>query len=128
MTIIMVRVFHEVPKGEAENAVQNWVENHPVWSEDPVEHSMRETAILSSDGVEVPYVAGDFRFHQDAVDATALLDDLEARLQSIQTGLWYRLGVHEDCDYHEDNQQPCEWDPSLKREHGDIPSAIPPVS
>lgn len=116
----MVRLFIEPPKGEAENAVDNWVQNHTEWAEDPVKHSLTETT-AGVDGSGTTYVRGDYRFIQNG-PAMTLLDRLEDRLQSFQGGLWYRIGYHA-CDHDEDNSSPCSWEAT--RENGDIPDDIP---
>jgi hypothetical protein len=122
MTVHMVRLFIEPPKGNADQAINNWVENHNEWEDDPVEHSLTETTV-GIDGSGTQYIRGDYRFIQDS-DATTLLNRLENRLQSSQGGLWYRIGYHQ-CDHDEDQSTPCSWDGSETRENGDIPSDIP---
>jgi hypothetical protein len=122
MAVHMVRLFIEPPKGDAETAVNEWVTNHNEWTNDPVEHSLVETN-AEIDGSGTTYVRGDYRFIQDST-VTDLLDSLESNLQSIQGGLWYRVGYH-NCTHDEDNPQPCSWDD--KRENGTIPSDIPTI-
>jgi hypothetical protein len=123
MTVHMVRIMIEPPKGNAESAVDNWVANHNEWENDPVKHSLVETT-ADVDGTGTTYVRGDYRFIQDST-VTDLLDALESRLQSFQGGLWYRVGYHQ-CDHDEENASPCSWDE--KRENGTIPSDIPDMS
>lgn len=120
MTVHMVRVCIEAPNGEAANAVDNWVTNHTVWESDPVNHTLGEVTV-PPDGTT--YLRGNYRFVQD-VTATALLDDLESRLQSLQNGRWYRIGYHA-CDHHplDEPPTPCSWEQT--REHGTVPSDIP---
>jgi len=120
MTVHMVRVMIEPPKGNAESAVDNWVQNYTEWAGDPVEHSLAETT-AGIDGTGTTYVRGDYRFIQEEAVST-LLDDLEARLQSFQGGLWYRIGYHA-CDHNEDTPSPCAWD--VTRENGPVPDDIP---
>lgn len=118
----MVRLFVEPPKGEAENAVNNWVQNHSEWTGDPVSHTLTETN-TDIDGSGTTYLQGDYRFIQsEPVDD--LLSDLEARLADFQGGLWYRLGYHA-CDHDEDQSTPCAWDE--RREGGSVPDAIPQI-
>jgi hypothetical protein len=93
MTVHMVRLLLEPPKGNAENAVDNWVTNHNEWEDDPVEHTLTETT-ARLDGSGTVYLRGDYRFIQEE-SPTALLDDLISRLDSFQGGLWYRVGYHE---------------------------------
>lgn len=119
MTVHMVRVILEPPKGEAESAVDNWVQNHTEWDDDPVEHTLTERN-TEEDGSGTDYVRGDYRFIQEETP-DALLDDLEDRLQSFQSGLWYRLKYHE-CTHDEDNPKPCSWD--QVREADDVPGDI----
>lgn len=120
MTVHMVRLMVEPPRGEAEDAVNNWVENHTQWDDDPVNHDLRETTVgVDDDGTT--YVRGDYRFIQDET-ADELLDNLEEQLQSFQGGLWYRAGYHA-CTNDEDNPQPCSWEDT--REGGDVPDDIP---
>lgn len=122
MTVHMVRLFIEPPKGNAESAVDNWAQNHTEWADDPVEHSLTETE-TEIDGDGTAYLRGDYRFIQEETP-TSLLDRLESRLQSIQGGLWYRIGYHA-CTHDEDDPQPCSWDDSETRENGTVPSDIP---
>lgn len=120
MAVHMIRVHFEPPKGDAQNAVDNWVTNFTEWTGDPVAHSIGETN-TQMDGSGTTYVTGDYRFEQDAT-ATEILDDLSARLQKINGGLWHRLTYHV-CDHDEDEPGGCSWD--QKVEYGTIPSDIP---
>jgi len=123
MTVHMLRVFIEPPKGDAENAVDNWVSNYSEWTADPVEHSLTE-ATAGIDGSGTAYVRGDWRFIDQGESPTEILDDLSGRLQSFQGGLWHRLGYHL-CSHDEDQPHACSWDQSL--EWGTIPSDIPEI-
>lgn len=120
MTVHMVRIMAEQPKGNAESAIDNWVQNHNEWTDDSVDHSLTETS-ADIDGKGTTYVRGDYRFIQDST-VTDLLDTLERRLQSLQGGLWYRIKYHE-CAHDEENPRPCSWQET--REGGTIPSDIP---
>jgi len=122
MTVHMVRIFFDLPKGNADNAVDNWVQNHNEWENDPVSHSLTEKN-TEIDGSGVDYVSGDYRFIQEET-VTKLLDDLGDRLSSVQGGLWYRIGYHA-CDHDEDQPTPCSWDET--REGGTVPDAIPTI-
>jgi len=64
MAVHMVRVFSQPPRGNAENAVNNWVANYSEWTSDPVEHELTETA-AEIDGTGTQYVRGDWRFEGD---------------------------------------------------------------
>jgi hypothetical protein len=119
----MVRVIAEPPKGNAETAVANWVANYSEWTEGAVEHSLSETT-GSIDGSGTQYVRGDWRFIDQGEEPTNILRDLSERLQSLQGGLWHRLGYHA-CDHDEANGGPCSWDETL--EWGSVPSDIPEV-
>lgn len=121
MAVHMIRVLSEPLKGEAETAVANWVENYAEWTADPAEHSLTETD-AALDGTGTTYVRGDWRFEDQGETATDILDDLSARLQSIQGGLWHRLGYHV-CTHDEEAASPCSWD--YKLEWGTIPTDIP---
>ena len=104
MTVHMVRLMVEPPKGESEEAVNNWVENHNQWDDDPVAHDLTEaTAEIDGDGTT--YARGDYRFVQEET-VDELLDDLEDCLQDFQDGLWYRLAYHA-CDHDGDESTPC---------------------
>lgn len=116
----MVRVLCEPPKGEAETAVGNWVSNYTEWDADPVEHSLTETN-TKLDGSGVQYVHGDWRFIQESEDSTKMLENLSDRLQSLQDGLWHRLGYH-ICTHDEDNPKPCGWGETL--EFGNVPTEV----
>lgn len=122
MAVHMVRLYMEPPKGDAETAVNNWVENHNEWTDDPVDHTLAEVN-TELDGSGTTYVRGDYRFVQDST-ATDLLDDLEQRLGNLQGGLWYRIGYHV-CEHDEDNPGACSFGDSMTRENGTIPSDIP---
>lgn len=121
MAVHMVRVFVELPKGNAENAIQNWVDNYTEWTADPVEHSLTETT-TELDGGGTQYLRGDWRFIQNGETPTDMLRDLSDRLQSFQGGLWHRLGYHV-CDHDEGGSAGCSWD--QKQEFGTIPTDVP---
>lgn len=120
MTVHMVRVLSESPKGEAETAIDNWVANYNEWTADPVTHELVETN-TELDGSGTAYVRGDWRFLDQGEDPTNILSDLSGRLQQIQGGLWHRLGYHV-CSHDADDPTPCSWDE--KQEFGSIPSDI----
>ena len=122
MTVHMVRLMVEPPKGESEEAVNNWVENHNQWDDDPVSHDLTETTADDGDGTT--YARGDYRFIQEET-AGELLDDLERRLQDFEDGLWYRLTYHA-CKHDEDGPEPCSWDDT--RESGGVPEDIPTIA
>ena len=123
MTVHMVRLIVERPKGESEEAVNNWVENYNQWNDDPVSHELTEaTAHLDGDGTT--YARGDYRFVQEET-GDELLDDLERRLQDFQDGLWYRLAYHA-CDHDGDEPAPCRWEDT--REGGDVPEDVPSIA
>ena len=123
MTTHMVRLFVEPPKEEAEEAVNNWVENHTQWDDDSVSHELTETtADLDGDGTT--YARGDYQFIQEET-ADELLNDLEDRLQNFEGGLWYRLAYHA-CTHDEDDPEPCSWDDT--RESGGVPEDIPTIA
>jgi len=124
MTVHMVRVFFEPPKGNAETAIDNWVSNYNEWTSDPVEHRLVETN-AKVDGSGTTYIRGDWRFVDQGEDPTTILTDLSDRLSSLQGGLWHRLGYHV-CEHDEDNASPCSWDQI--HEDGTIPSDIPDFS
>lgn len=121
MTTHMIRVYVEQPKGNAESAVQNWVENYTEWTADPVTHGFTE-ANTKLDQSGTTYLRGDWRFIDQGEDPTAILDDLSGRLETFQGGLWHRLGYHA-CDHDEDTPTPCAWEQSV--ESGNVPSEIP---
>lgn len=122
MTVHMTRLFIEPPKGNAESAVDNWVQNHTEWTGDPVSHALERTNTdIDGDGVE--YVHGDYRFIQ-AEPADELLTDLEDRLARFQGGLWYRVGYHE-CEHDEPDPSACEWEDV--RESSGVPDEIPSI-
>lgn len=120
MTKHMTRLYIEPPNGNAQNAIDNWVQNHNEWTDDPVEHTVSETQLDEDDSGSVA-VTADYRFVQEETP-TALLDDLESKLNSFQSGLWYRVGYHE-CDHDEENVSGCSWEEV--RENGTIPSYVP---
>ena len=120
MATHMIRLFVEPPNGEAEEAVNNWVENHTEWEDDPVSHELRE-ANTNIDGGGTEYLRGDYRFLQDS-SATEIIDGLADRLDGFQGGLWYRIGYHE-CDHDESESTPCEWEQT--REGRNVPDSIP---
>lgn len=119
MTVHMVRVLCEPPKGEAETAVNNWVSNYNEWESDSVTHALVETRV-GLDGTV--HVRGDWRFVDEGEDATDILQDLGDRLQSIQGGLWHRLGYHV-CSHDQSDPQPYSWGETL--EWGTVPSDVP---
>lgn len=121
----MVRVLSEVPNGEAENAIDNWVSNYSEWTVDPVVHTLTETN-TQPDGSGTQYLRGDWRFLDQGETPTNILGDLSDRLASFQGGLWHRLGYHA-CTHDEDTPTPCSWtDPNSEvLESGTIPADIP---
>lgn len=121
MAVHMVRVLAEPPKGEAETAVANWVENYTEWTGDTVEHALTD-ANTAIDGTGTAYVRGDWRFEDQGEDPTNILSDLSGRLQSLQGGLWHRLAYHV-CTHDEADPQPCSWDETV--EWGTVPSGVP---
>lgn len=121
MAVHCVRVFVEPPKGDAEQAIQNWVSNYSEWTEDPVEHGLTE-ANTELDGSGTQYLSGDWRFLDQGEDPTNILDDLSQRLQNIQGGLWHRLGYHV-CTHDEQDPSSCSWEQSV--ESGSVPQGVP---
>lgn len=117
----MIRVYCEPPKGDADTAIQNWVDNYSEWTGDPVTHELVETNAAMDDS-GTTYLRGDWRFHDQGEAATDILDDLSSRLQSINSGLWHRLGYHV-CDHDEATATACSWDQTL--EWGTVPNDIP---
>lgn len=120
MTVHMVRVLCEPPKGEAENAIQNWVSNYNEWTADPAEHSLTETN-TEMDDLGAQYLRGDWRFLDQGEQPTNILQDLSERLQSFQGGLWHRLGYHV-CGHDENGRDGCDWETTL--EYGTIPGGV----
>jgi hypothetical protein len=120
MAVHMVRVLFEPPRGEAENAVSNCVSNYQEWDGDPVTHALTETN-TELDGSGVQYLRGDWRFIQNGETPTDILQDLSDRLQSMQGGLWHRLGYHV-CTHDEENPQGCSWE--YRAEYGTIPDGV----
>jgi len=121
MTVHMVRVFVEPPKGNAESAVDNWVANYSEWTADPVEHRLRKTT-TELDGGGTTHLRGDWRFEDQGEDPTAILSDLSDRLGQFQGGLWHRLGYHV-CDHDDSDRGGCSWDEVV--ESGNVPGDIP---
>lgn len=120
MTVHMIRVYSEPPKGDAETAVSNWVENYSEWTADSEEHSLSEATADMGEGTT--YLTGNWRFEDQGETPIDILEDLSQRLQSFQGGLWHRLAYH-ICYADEDNPQPCSWDEVV--EFGTVPSDIP---
>lgn len=121
MSVHMVRVLCEPPKGKAENAIQNWVKNYQEWTADPVEHTFTETSTNPYGDGGTQYVRGDWRFIQNGEDPTNILTDLSDRLKSFQGGLWHKLGYHV-CSHSEDNPSACSWDETIK--YGTVPNGV----
>jgi hypothetical protein len=124
----MVLLYVEPPKGNAESAIDNWVQNHNEWESDAKKHKLRE-GNTNPDGSGTEYVVGEYRFYQDEI-ATTLLDNLESNLSYIQGGLWSRIGYH-ICDHDDetDSSGGCSWssENSEVREVGTVPSDIPEI-
>ena len=126
MAIHMIRIFSHWPDGytvdEIDQEVQNWVDSHTEWLDDPVTHeiSARNTDI---GGSGTDYLAGDFRFEWGD-DKQTLLDNCEATLQDYVD--WYRFGYHE-CT-HDGDGGACGWDDKVewtKNGSTTIPSGVP---
>lgn len=111
----------ESPKGNAHNAVDNWVRNFTAWKGKPAHNTLTE---VTEGGTT--YLRGDYRFRLND-EKTALLDTLEHRLQRFQGGLWYRVGYHV-CNHDEadSRKHACMWQST--REHGDIPDDVPTIT
>jgi len=122
MAVHMVRMLMEavLSAEDVQAIVDEWINNHNEWTEDPVEHSLSEVN-TEEDGSGVDYLRGDFRFIQEE-SLTALLDDLVSTYDSSPASFWYRVVYHE-CDHDKDNPTNCRWDE--KRESGVIPTEVP---
>jgi len=121
MTVHMVRVLAESPRGGAATAIDNWVQNYSEWTADPVAHELREVN-TELDGGGTTHLRGDWRFEDQGEAPTDILSDLSDRLQSLEGGLWHRLGYHV-CDHDEDDRGGCEWDETV--EVGSVPADVP---
>lgn len=119
MTKHMVRLYAEPPKGEVDTAINNWVSNFNEWTGAPEEHSLTE-GNTELDGSGTQHIRGSWYFHDDSDSKTALLDDVESKLQAVVS--WYRIGYHV-CDHDASNPSRCSWDDT--REYGTVPSDIP---
>lgn len=120
MTVHMIRLYCEPPKGEAETAVNNWVANYNEWESDPTVQTLRECTTAGG----TVHVFGDYRFIQSGETATGILNDLSTRLQSLNGGLWHRLGYHV-CSHDETSPSACSWDETV--EYGTIPASVPAI-
>lgn len=125
MTVHMVRLFSEFPDDytldQIQKAVQDWVDRHPEWTEDNVEHAVTDSHPNHPDSHTLVVIRGDFRF-QWSGDFQSIMDDAENTLQNYVA--WYRLVYHE-CTADELNDKECSWDTSKTREYGTVPDSIP---
>jgi hypothetical protein len=122
MTTHMIRLWCEPPKGNAQNAVQNWVDNYSEWAGDATEHGMTERQVSPEDDTRV--VVGMWGFVNQGEDATDILTRLRDRLSGFQGGLWHRA-VYHIYTHDEDNPEPCSWE--YGTEYGDVPTGVPDV-
>jgi len=123
MTVHMVRLQIEPPKEDIKTAVNNWVQNHPEWTDDPEAQSLGETDTGTLGDSGVRYIRGDFRF-KETVDRAVLLDDLQTRLQPLPDNPWWRMRWHR-CHRDEANPGDCEFDPDKTRQTDDVPTKVP---
>lgn len=117
MTVHYVRVFVEPPKGEAENAIDNWVSNYSEWTGESAEYGLSEPP--AADG----YLIGEWRFEEQGEAPTGILERLYDNLSTHQGGLWFRAFYHV-CDHdREDNFGDCPT-ADYAAEYGAVPDEI----
>lgn len=120
-----IQLIIEPPKGNAENAVKNWVQNHNEWTGDGQEHSLTEHDDTEPDYDGDPYIHGIYRFNQDsAADVSEVVDDLESRLSRMQGGLWYKIGATGECTHDREDGRRIE-DYKIIRHGGSPPDSVP---
>jgi hypothetical protein len=90
----------------ANSVVGTWTDENAEWAEDPVKHTLSETAYPDGSGGEVAVYQGDFRFLlEDA--KTDLIRKLTDTLDNKVP--WYRYLYH-NCSHDEQDPTPCDWD------------------
>lgn len=107
---------------DLESRIDTWVSSNARWTEDSVDHTLRErnTAL---DGTGQTYYAIDVRFLQDNSKSNLLqkfTDKLENKVD------WYRVGYH-SCEHDMENGSPCGWDDKQEWMDKDVtvPSGVP---
>ena len=118
----MIRVFaataENIGETQANQLVNQWLEDNTPWTDDPTPHEVRKTQ-AGIDGAGTEYFVGSVRF-EFSDDKPDLFDQIETDCGGVLD--WHRI-VYHVCTHDEDNPQPCSWDE--KHECGDIPSDIP---
>ena len=119
----MFRIVAEKPPSigevQANQLVEQWLNTHNPWTEDPIPHEIRlvDDPIMDTSR----HFRGDLRFEIDD-DMTAIRDQMKTDLAGVTS--WYRIGYHR-CDHDESEADACSWD-SLT-DYGDVPSEMPAI-
>ena len=85
MTVHCVRLHAEPPKGDAENAVDNWITNFSRWT-GGAEQPLGETQTQET---ETAFVAGGWYFVDNDEDRQNVIISLSDELATFQSGLWH---------------------------------------
>lgn len=82
-----------ISETEANQLVDQWLQNNTPWTEDTVEHSLSlNEATDSAAGYSTTHLRGDLRF-EFSDDMTSVLDQIKTDLQG--TVSWYRIAYHQ---------------------------------
>lgn len=124
MTVHMFRIMAEKPSDvsetEANKLINEWLNNHTQWANDPTAH---EITLVENSLTDVPqYFTGDFRFERES-DKQTILSQIETKLTEVTS--WYRIGYHQ-CSHDETEGGSCSWTEVI--EYGTVPSEIPTLS
>jgi len=103
MTVHEIRLEAETPRGQAQEAVDEWVTNYVDWSGDVQAHGFVEFHV--DDNPDKTRVArGLWRFVDEGETPTDILAHLHDRLENYQTELWFQA-AYRVCDHDEDAQE-----------------------
>lgn len=97
MTVHFVRLYAEPPKGEAREAVENWVTNYSEWSGSADKHGL----VSSPPDREQVCLTGFWGFEEQGETPSGILQRLYDNLSTFQGGLWFRAFYH-ICDHDRD--------------------------
>lgn len=117
----MFRIVAEKPSAvdetQANQLVEQWLQTHTPWAEDPTPHRIE---LIDDPLSNAPvYFRGDVRFERDS-DMTTIREQIATDLAGIAS--WYRIAYHK-CTHDEDDSSTCAWDDVA--EGGTVPSDIP---
>lgn len=121
MTVHMFRIVAEKPSDvdetQANQLVDQWLQTHTPWAEDPTPHRID---LVDDPLSNAPvHFSGDVRFERD-IDMVTIREQITTDIAGIAS--WHRIAYHK-CTHDEDSASPCSWDDVT--EDGTVPSDVP---